>query len=54
MSKNWIYSIGLSSLVTLSLHSWGNWRDHPVGQVIDPPIVENKFPLSSSQGWFVE
>lgn len=54
MSKNWIYSVGLSSLITLSLHSWGSWRENQVGQIIDPPIVENRFPLSDSQGWFVE
>lgn len=54
MSKNWIYSIGLSSLITLSLHSWGGWREQTFSQVIDPPIVENQFPLADSQGWFME
>lgn len=54
MRKNWIYSIGLFSIMTLSLHSWGSWREHTLTPPIEPPIAQDKFPLRDAQGWFTE
>lgn len=54
MTKNWIYSIGASSLLTLALHSWGNWREQAQQTANDPPPMGDRFPLSPTQGWFVE
>jgi hypothetical protein len=54
MSKRWIYTSGLFSLLTLSLHSWGSWREHAYGPTTRLPLATDKFPLTNSQGWFTE